>query len=301
MRHIVACLIIFSLVSLSLPAAFAQDNLTLEIKADKSTFLVGEPVIIYASLKNTNTTTEEVLPLEPEAGFATYMIKSPDGSEVFFLPWVYHEFVDPKISLASGEVINAVSKIFYGGNGWTFKTPGAYEVWAVYPGNLNSNRLILDIIQPDDQSNLTASELFLGSDEVGKFLLFEGGDHLKHGIERLNQVASQFPETPHAAYANYVLGKSWADDFANFAENRLRPSDPQLSAHYLEKVDLNKVGFYYTIETYLTLSDAYNASGNTSLSESIIIDLNQTASEKFNQFTPILQERLARKEANLVQ
>ena len=293
MRILVAYLIIFSLVSLSLPAAFAQEKLSIEIKADKSTFLLGEPVILYISLKNSDMTSSEVVPLEPEYGFAEYMIKGPNRLEKRFLPWSYRELADPRKLLAPGEEMTAFSKIFYGSDGWTFKTPGAYEIWMVYQGNLSSNRLTLDIMKATDQANLTAGDLFLGSDEVGKFLLFEGGDHLKDGIGRINQVTSQFPDTPHAAYANYALGKNMMSDFANFVENRLRPANPKLAAQYLEKEEMAQVGFYYTIQTYLTLSEAYKETGNITLSESMKTKLNRTTLERFKQSIPILKQSLA--------
>ncbi|MEJ7636527.1 MAG: hypothetical protein WKF75_00695 [Singulisphaera sp.] len=221
-----------------------QKGLELGIRADKDRFLLGEPVVLYVTLRNVGQAPTQVARLlDPEYDFVKYQVKEPDGDLVPFVPWAIKDHPAPQERLAPGESVQDVAKIFYGGQGWTFQQPGKYEITATYQSNVRSNSLAITVVEPEDRAARRAADLFLGSDEAGRFLLLEGGDHLSGGMRHLKQVVEEFPETPHANYANYALGSNLLVDFANFKENKpAKRSRP--ASDYLEKARAKPAGLF---------------------------------------------------------
>jgi hypothetical protein len=162
---------------------------------------------------------------------------------------------------------------------------------------LVSNTITVRIPAPTDEQTAQAAKLFLESPyEVGLFFLWEGGgDHLTDGLQRLERVASQYPETPHATYANLVLGTRLIDEFSNYVENRLRPEDPAGAIPFLEKAKQNPVGFYDILHTHMSLYRAHTKLNNTVEAKSTIKDLVQIASTQFEDFLPFLEDILEKK------
>jgi len=290
-KKLLPCLIIMSVTLLFPFHLNARESVALEIKADKRAFTLGEPIIIYVSLTNTGRTATEVMRiLEPDAGFVEYWVKRPDGKDAAFLPWAHKDHPSPLQRLSPGEAVRAEAKIFFGGDGWTFTKPGRYEIRAVYLKRVNSNRLTVTVLPTADEATKRAADLFLRSDEVGKFLLFEGGDHLSDGIRRLKQAANQFPQTPHASYANFALGANLMQDFVNFKVNRLRRADPHRAIKYLEKARAYPLTFHYTVNTHLSLIEGYKRVGDSRKAKTVSVDLERVISTKFRDFQPLLKD-----------
>jgi hypothetical protein len=290
-KKLLPCLIIMSVTLLFPFHLNARESVALTIKADKRAFTLGEPIIIYVSLTNTGRTATEVMRiLEPDGGFVEYWVKRPDGKDVAFLPWAHKDHPSPLQRLSPGEAVRAEAKIFFGGDGWTFTKPGRYEIRAVYLRKMNSNRLTVTVLSPADEATKRAADLFLRSDEVGKFLLFEGGDHLSDGIRRLEQAANQFPQTPHASYANFALGANLMQDFSNFKVNRLRRAEPHRAIKYLEKARAYPLTFHYTVNTHLSLIEGYKRVGDSRKAKTVSVDLERVISTKFRDFQPLLQD-----------
>jgi len=270
-----------------------QGGLSLEISTDRSEFVLGEPVVLYVTLKNAGSGPVQVMPrLEPDYQFVEYFVKGPDGAESVFLPWAYKDYVGAQTTLQPGDSISGVAKIFYGGNGWTFKVPGTYRLRAVYENSASSQEISINVKAPTDDAGQRSSQIFLSSDEVGKFLLFEGGDHLQDGISKLKTVADQMPGTPHAFYANYALGVNMMRDFANFQTNSLRAADPQMAVSYLQKIETQPVSFYYSMETTVYLSRAYDTLGQPSQAELVKTNFNLLASQNFQVLAPLYQQEM---------
>lgn len=289
-------ILIYFLIILIPLSLTAQENIELAIKTDKTEYVLGEAVIIYVSLKNVGPTPIEVMRfLEPDYGFVQYSVKDPDGNEISFLPWALKENPAPQQRLSPEEAVRKEAKIFFGSNGWTFSKPGSYEISTVYMGNVESNSINITVLSPTDAVTKRAADLFLESEEVGYFLLLEGGDHLRDGMQRLEQVAIQMPNTPHATYANFALGANLMRDFANFKENRLREANPRRAIEFLEKVKAHPVSFYQMVHTHLFLSEGYTEIGDSSRAEAVRRDLNRATSEEYQDFLPLLNEILKSK------
>ena len=82
-----------------------------------------------------------------------------------------------------------------------------------------------------------ASKLLFGSHEAGYFLLFEGegAQFLTEGMQVLQQITTDYPDSPLATYANQALGNSYA-----FLENY------QKALPFLKAAQQNPVGLYDT-------------------------------------------------------
>jgi len=253
-----------------------EKGLELRIRADKDQFLLGEPVILFVTLRNVGGGPTRVARLlEPEYDFVKYRVREPDGDLVPFVPWAIKDHPEPEGQISPGETLQDVAKIFYGGQGWTFQQPGKYEITATYRDQVQSNTLAITVVEPKDPAARRAADLFLGSDEAGRFLLLEGGDHLSDGMRHLKQVAEEFPDTPHANYANYALGANMLVDFANFKENKLRKAEPRPASDYLEKAKAKPAGLFVRARSNALLIDAYSKTGEQDKAEAARRDLNQ--------------------------
>jgi hypothetical protein len=237
-------------------------NLELKIDLEMNNYMLGSLIILYVTLKNTGTEAVEAAKyLEPEFGFVEYLVKVPDGREMVFSPWAHKDHPAPMKKLLPGETVRAAAKIFFGGNGWTFKKPGGYQMQAVYMKSLRSRPLSVSILSSINEDLKQAAELFLGSKEAGYFLLFEGGDHLAEGKRRLEAVAARYPDTSLSTFANFVLGANLMRDFANFKENRLRRANLELAARYLETATIKVYSAHKILYTHLYLAEVYKKMG----------------------------------------
>ena len=282
---------LMSYVILSFFSAQANE-VVFKIEANKTDYFLGEPVVLYVSLQNTGEVPLRLpFRLKPINQAVRYQVNGRH-----FLPWAMVNNARTTKEFAIEEVVRAEVKLFYGAGGWLFKEPGAYEITAITNrGGISSNTVTITVHAPVDEQTTRAVELFLESFEVGLFLLFEGGDYLTEGIQRLIQVATDYPNTPHATYANQALGTRLVNDFANFRENRLRPEDPAGAIPFLEKSKLNPISFYDILHTHLSLYEAYTKLNKTVEAESALKDLVQVASSQFEDFLPFLEDILEKK------
>ncbi|MGE5342926.1 MAG: tetratricopeptide repeat protein [Candidatus Omnitrophota bacterium] len=268
---------------------YAVKKLELALQVDKTEFAIGEPIVIYASLKNTDRDVAKVVGLlKPDFGFVDYLITDPKGKESKFKPWALKENPSPLIQLAPEESRVAEIKIFFGAGGWTFTEPGKYKIKAIYMNQVSSNSLDISISAPQDEAAKKAADLFLNSKEVGFFLLFEGGDHLEEGKRIIEQVAEQFPNSPLASYSNYVLGANLMNDFANFEKNRLQHANPEKALKYLERAKAHPSSLYQVLHTHLYLEEAYMKTGKPEQVMSVQQDLMKITSERFPDFNSII-------------
>jgi len=78
-KYIILALLLISMVAVR---GQANDNLIMMLSAEKTEFLLGEPVVVYLSLTNTGSEPVQVVnDVEPELDLYTYYITEPDGSK----------------------------------------------------------------------------------------------------------------------------------------------------------------------------------------------------------------------------
>lgn len=199
----------------------ADTPLRLELRAPKTTYVIGEAVVLTAILHNAGTAEVEVMPLlDPNYQFLNIEIQRP-GTEEFqrFRPAVLAEGRGTRSRrLAPGEAVLAEAKIFFGAQGWTFTEPGSYAVRADFGAGdalgseerVASAELVLEIQEPRRPADRRARGALQDengqlSTEAGLYLLFEGGDHLSTGARKVRRVTDE-PESAQAPAAQLAAG-----------------------------------------------------------------------------------------------
>lgn len=267
-------LVVFIFLSVNLIAdlAWSDSDHILDLRFDKQEFLLGEPVVAYVTLRNNGNRSVSIIPnFNPEYHYATYFVKPDNSEEKQFRPWAFAEGNPTLQNLPPKESVVGTAKIFFGADGWTFPKPGKYAVRVTYQGK-SSAPMVINIKPPATEGEKKQVELMMGSNEVGYFLLFEGGDHLREGKTRLQKLAKDYPESFLAGYANYALGESLRNDFADFSTNKLRKADLKAAMVFLDKSTDQLTGastFYYSTKAYKTLKEIYQKTGNLDRARSL--------------------------------
>jgi hypothetical protein len=231
------------------------------VATERSKYLVGEPVYVAITLRNTSEEPQRVTSsLRPEDGAVHIVITSPDGTHREFVP-LGETDQDATVysKLAPGETIGNVAPIFFGGNGWTFSTPGRYTVTAYYrlpdgKGTVYESKSppVAIEIQPSAEGSKLIGEGGPATVEVGKFLTWQSGDHLEKGRARLRELADQSPDSVLTSYAHFAFGRSWGDAFMNYGKREVRPPNCELALQHLSKVRDEHVTEYVRLQGAIT-------------------------------------------------
>jgi len=285
MIHLVILFVITLLTGVSTSLAAAR--LELSLIAPKGEFALGEPVSLRVRLTNTGDEPIQVpRNLEPEFGALTYHIAGPVTKQ--FSPWAIKEPTEPFTTLKSSETIDQEVDLFYGGNGWTFREPGVYEITARYAEAAISSPLSITVRKPADETEHDAATRLLASDQAGRFLLFRGGEHLHEGIAVLEAVAQNAPQSPQAAYANVALGISQLRAARNFAQGTVRPANPRVAAEKLNKVQDQILPLGWMVEAKLGLAKALRDTNRDEKAREIESQLPNMVLQRFPDFNPTL-------------
>ncbi len=184
--------LVYTLFLCLLPFFSAHAQLRLILSTDKSSFQLGEPLVVNVELKNESSRPMKVVKyLAPDYQFTTYEVTKPGGEQIPYRSLtILNVRQDLYTTLGPGESLFERAKIFFGNEGWVFKKPGTYRVNAAHTpveGNpIRSNELALEIKSPPDQAHRRATELVL-TGQAGIFLLWEGGDQFSEGISNLEK------------------------------------------------------------------------------------------------------------------
>ncbi len=123
-------------------SAIDADDLRLVLEAPKTSYVVGEPVVLTVGVHNTGSRDRYVLPLlDPRYQFLNVEIRRPGETDFrAFRSAVLADARGVKADrLKPGDTRHEEIKVFFGADGWTFQQPGTYEVRADYPsGGLTS-------------------------------------------------------------------------------------------------------------------------------------------------------------------
>lgn len=236
----------------------ASSSLDLTIEIDKANLVLGEPVYMIARLTNVGSAPVDVAKvLDPQTGDVQVEVAGSERPTFRFLPLFYADTLHTRAPLAPGEKIAAAFPIFYGALGWTFDRPGTYRVTATYrqiggtQGEpVRSNSVTVMIV---DESGPGASllERTSPSEEAGKFLLWQRGDHLQQGQSLLNRLQQQYPDSPVVDYAWLAFGRNLSRAFRNYETGRIRPIDCGAALPYLQRVRSERIPAYLQIQKHL--------------------------------------------------
>lgn len=217
--------------------------LRLEIRTAKDTYVVGEAITLTVAVVNAGDEPHDVIPLlSPEYGFLNVLIQGPDQQE--YRPYkapVLREARRAGLSrtLAPNDIMIDDARVFFSADGWTFTTPGEYEIQASFPADAEfSNDVIRSATQkvtvqaPGTVTSAGARQLLFSrdglglGDEQGLYLYMQGGDHLQFGASQLRQIVSEFPQAVQAdpvkvALANEALQPTVDQEDGSKPEPRL--------------------------------------------------------------------------------
>ncbi|MCZ6809434.1 MAG: S8 family serine peptidase [Proteobacteria bacterium] len=199
-----------------------ESPLRLRIGTAKEVYLVGEAVSLAVAVVNTSDTPQEVIPLlSPEYGFLNVLIRGPTQEQFQpFKPPVLRGARMARLSrtLAPNDVMIDDARVFFSSGGWTFATPGDYEIQATFPADtafssdiIRSETLLVTIEPPTTEPTKRASRLLFDKGglrfgiEQGLYLYMGGGDHLSYGADRLRQLVHEFPLAAQADPAKIAL------------------------------------------------------------------------------------------------
>ena len=256
-------------------AALASESVPLMdfqlvLEAEQTQFMVGEPVYITVRLRNTGSAPADVFHvLDPRAGAIRVAIESPSIPRRVFLPLSLVDVEKGVRPLAAGQELSVAIPIFYGGLKWTFSHPGTYTVTAIYRHKdsargqtLRSNPITLSFSEADGAGRLLM-DASGPSEEAARFLLWQQGDHLHHGLDRLRNVVATFPESPLADYVQLALGHNLTIPFRDYSIGKTRRQDCEGASAHLQQVRDNRLPPYLRIQKSLDEARCLQKSGQS--------------------------------------
>jgi hypothetical protein len=250
-------------------------GLEFTIKMGKDKYLPGQPAIAYLEIKNNSLDPIRLIKnLSPEYEVVQFFIKYEEKTNKF-VPYTILDYIPTETILKPNESLYGHAKIFYGSGGYSFPQPGLYKVKATYSGLIDrpgkiiaSNTVEVNVIAPKDQDEEEQVSLIKGKEQA-LFLLFEGGDHLEEGINKLDQLAKKYPTSNLGTYANAVLGLRWSKDFKDYKKGKIRKKDFNQARSFLETAENNVKG-HWADATFLKLADIHRESGEKGQTKKVL-------------------------------
>jgi len=222
-------------------------QLELSIRTEKESYYIGEPIYLVVHLRNTGREAKRVMgQLHPDDGAIAVYVTATDGARGRYaqLANVDNDSTAYR-ELAGGETIGDIFAIFFDANGWVFREPGIYQLDVTYrtieqptvASEVASNSISVTIEEtPDGSGKVLVVAGDPASFEAGKFLLWQAGDHLVQGQERLTEIIERYPESVLSNYVRFALGKSLSQPFTDYGLGVIRPADCRMSSVYLRAV-----------------------------------------------------------------
>ncbi|BCA56458.1 hypothetical protein W02_35980 [Nitrospira sp. KM1] len=233
-------------------------SLELRLELQKTALVLGEPAYATIHIKNVGANPAEVNKiLDPQTGAVHIELSSAGTPRLSFLPLFYADTVDPRMALEPGEEVAAAFPIFYGALGWSLTRPDTYHVSAWYGGSRKSSNQILRsnmvAVTVSEEGGIGASLMDDGqsSQEAGKFLLWQRGDHLQAGQRLLTDLIAKHPDSPVSDYALLAFGRNLSRDFRNYAAGQVRQADCRSALEYFHRVKADRLPVFLQIQLQL--------------------------------------------------
>ncbi|MDB5191696.1 MAG: hypothetical protein JWQ96_1259 [Segetibacter sp.] len=264
-----------------------RSNLLLEIET-KSSYLLGEPVVLETKLKTTTTLNRRVnASLHTDYGFVHVAIKKPGGQVVVYEP-IGEKCIVPEVAVlnSKNQGVYQSSYIGFHKEGFIFDQVGSYELKAVYfdedGSRIVSAPITLRVKGPVTGEDDKVADLMM-QEEVGYLLAFMGSDaeYLSNGNDALAIVAEDHKSHPLSVYAQFVLGVNAQRTFKTITPDKeveVREPDFSESIPLLKEVvekskageGLDNISLNQTMEI---LAKAYQRDGMEEAAQSTVEDI----------------------------
>jgi hypothetical protein len=241
-------------------SAAAQDSIRVAVEAEKTDFLLGEPVAVYVTITNTGTQDIRVYSeVGPEYTECKYLITDPDGNTRTFSPTIIAEPDDLR-TLGQNQSVKGGAQISYGGEGYYFPKPGNYEVVVHYKG-FQSDPLQLTVLSPQNEAEREQADLVLDHPEVGLFLALEGGDFLEDAMAQIETLSGKYPNSLITSYMLYAKAKNLSVPARNFTTGNPRDADYPGAISILNTIKDRNLPLFYQGRIFGTLSHSLEKTG----------------------------------------
>jgi outer membrane protein OmpA-like peptidoglycan-associated protein len=190
------------------PVEEAATEISLRIQAQSAPYPLGYPIAVRLMAKNEAEHPLRIKDrLAPTYGLVQVEYR-PKGTEDWhaFQPLVWYEPADDAEALLQpGETTEQTAAIYFGDAGWTFGTPGEYELRATLRASEDSALTFSNVVplrteEPQNETEREVLELLLDSDgtldsDIGRLLIFGGRIGDAESRAPLDQAVSQYPTT----------------------------------------------------------------------------------------------------------
>jgi hypothetical protein len=260
--------------------AVSRNSIEIDVVAERNEFRLGEPVVVYVSIKNTASNTAAIVPdIRPEVDNLRYYITDPEGNSTIFSPIYVVEPSKPKF-LNNNESVRGVSRVFFASYGYVFEKSGEYALEVRYQ-NYHSPPLQINVLPPSNDAEREQAEMILGHPEVGLFLMLEGGDFLKAAIAQIKELEERFPHSILSTYFQYAVAKNFSVPARNFISKKPRGPDYEKAIEILKSIKDREISLYYRDKIFTTLVFCLDQTGQPN--EAIKIKAEHKAMLEANQ------------------
>jgi hypothetical protein len=240
-------------------ASEAQRPLTLAIEIEKTSYVLGEPVYLTARLRNSGSSAVRVpIALNPTQGYLHVQVTDPQERRRAVVPLAVLDDDSSPAELAAGSEVAEVFPIFFGARGWTFSQPGKYAIEAMYraPGKeqpplVRSNTVNITVEKGDGAGELLINS-GAASQDAGKFLFWQSGDHLRRGLALLEDVMNRYPESILVDYVRAALGHNLSRAFQDYEAGRVRPPNCMAAVEQMRRVTPTRLPTYLQVRNRLS-------------------------------------------------
>ena len=224
-----------------------NSGLKLELMPVKSTYALGEPVVIEIKLRCMDMNGKLVnTNLHPKHDHVRVGILKPNGKVCLYEPLAHNCSMPEENELTmENNTAYASSYIGYGKEGFYFDQPGFYKIKGAYLNKdgsiIQSEEITLRVKTPINQADDQIADKYFTSDAGALFyLLGSDSEVLQKGMNDLHEVSDKYKNNDLAIYADLVLGVNEAMKFkvADSQEQKVITRKRNLPA---AKARLNKV------------------------------------------------------------
>ena len=186
-----------------------QPNLVLTINPTRTVFPFTETVTITVTIKNIGSQDISIGRLSPAYGDLRFFIRKPNGIIKKYETPLTKCTLEEEI-LSPGKHKSHFTSLAVNSDGFTFDTPGYYEIVATLLDKTNNEKKVVSpsiyiLIEAPNETEEKIANLIFNRDS-SLFLYMGGGNHLRRAKENFEEIANSYGDHPTANHANLILG-----------------------------------------------------------------------------------------------